>query len=129
MSLRRLRARLDRLTLLAGTMPGRRERDRIRYDELGLRKRQQQVLTDQEEDELLALKALFHEADQDHNRLMGLSMKQAIRPWVLTDEEKRELAELERRYPPKPPDPNNPFKSSMDAIKEVLAEEERKTSR
>ena len=46
----------------------------------------------------------------------GLAFKQAVRPWVLTDEEKQELAELERRYPP---DPNRPFKSTFDAIKEV----------
>ena len=64
--------------------------------------------------------------NQDHSRWTGLAFKQAVRPWVLTDEEKQELAELERRYPP---DPNDPFKSTFDAIKEALAEEERRTSR
>jgi hypothetical protein len=62
MSLRRLRARLDRLELSASTMPGQdRKRDRIRREELSFRKRQQQVLTDREEDDLLALETLLYD--------------------------------------------------------------------
>jgi hypothetical protein len=121
MSLRRLRARLDRLELSASTMPGQdRKRDRIRRDELWLRKRQQQVLTDQEEDELLALENLFYDEDQDHSRMMELVFKQFKWPGPLTDDEKRELDELERRYPP---DPNDPFKDIVDAMKDAAEKE------
>jgi hypothetical protein len=131
MSLRRLRARLDRLELSASTMPGQdRKRDRIRRDELSFRKRQQEVLTDREEDDLLALETLLYDEDQDHSRMMDLVLKQfnAEIRWrePLTDDEKRELAELERRFPP---DPNDPFKPAMEAIRQVLEEEDRRTSR
>jgi hypothetical protein len=121
MSLRRLRARLDRLELSPSMMLGQdRKRDRIRRDELSFRKRQRQVLTDLEEYELLGLETLFYDEDQDRSRMMDLVFKQFYheirREEPLTDDEKRELDELERRYPP---DPNDPFKDIIDAMKEA----------
>jgi hypothetical protein len=105
MTFLRIRVRLDRLEHVASTMPSRRERDRIRRDELTLRKRGQQP-TGQEEAELQVLDTLFYDEDQDLERKGELIYKDIMaavyKRGPLPDDEAQELAELERRYPPDP---------------------------
>lgn len=114
MTIRRLRARLDRLAPPVSTMLGQdRDRDRRRQNELHWL---YDGRTDLEEAEFLALNAFYEEEDRDWGRRGELSNKQYFaergRREALTESEVHELAELERRYPP---DPNHPMKDSIEA--------------
>jgi len=69
----------------------------------------------------LDLQALFRDEDRDRGRLLEL----VLRPFTahsgkvpLTDIETRELAELNRRFPP---DPNDPLKDSIEAFHRAAA--------
>jgi hypothetical protein len=114
MTIRRLRARLDRLAPPVQAMLGQdRDRDRRRQRELFCLFDGRTVL---EEAEFLALNAFYQEEDRDLGRRGELSHMQFSaehgRGEALTDGEAHELAELERRYPP---DPNHPMKASIEA--------------
>ena len=105
MTIRRLRARLDRLALSIGTMPGKdRDRDRRRREELFYRKLAPQGPTGWEKAELLSLDALFKDEDRDRNRSGELAIKRFLAEIgqgdPLTESEEQEVAEHERRYPP-----------------------------
>ena len=132
MTIRQLRARLDRLALSISTMPGQdRDRDRRRRYEV-IDRRLWPGLTGQEKAELLTLDALFQDEDQASGRWQEIVFKQlmgAIKGAdFLTESEKQEVAEHERRYPPVPRDEENqPFKKTMDAIRAVVEKERAKS--
>jgi hypothetical protein len=109
MSIRQLRARLNRLTPPAAPVIGEgRDRDRRRREELRGRKLSPTGLTEVENVEYSKLEALFCEEDRDHARLSELFWRQSYakigRRDPLTDEEAQELASLQSRYPPDPHD-------------------------
>jgi hypothetical protein len=131
MTLRRLRARLDRLALSIGTLPGK-DRNHGRHRREELRKRRLWPgLTGQEKAELLMIDALFQEEDQASGRWGELRFKKvmaAIKGGELTESEKQEVAEHERRYPPVPYDEENDhFKDTMKAIRAVVEKERAKS--
>jgi hypothetical protein len=120
---RRLRARLDRLAPAADAVLGQdRDRDRRRRDELSRRELSRAALTEMEQAELSGLHALFHDEDRDRDRLLNLTLRrisaETLGEEPLTDDETRELAELERRYPP---DPNHFLKDVIEAWKRPRA--------
>jgi hypothetical protein len=120
MTMRRLRTRLDRLTPAAGPLLGQdRDRDRRRRDELSRRTLSPAGLTEMEQAELSDLQALFHDEDRDGARMLNLVLRKfSFYKEPLTDDETRELAELERRYPP---DPNHFLKDVVEAWKRPRA--------
>ena len=131
MTLRRLRARLDRLALSIGTLPGKdRDYDRRRRRELQNRKRSP-GLNGEEEAELSTLDPLFQDEDEAGRRWGELLFKQvmaAIKGGQLTESEKQEVAEHERRYPPIPRDKeNDPLKKTMEALRAVVEKERTRT--
>ena len=139
MNLRRLHARLDHLELLASKLPSRRDRDRLRREELKSRKFGPAGLTENEEAELLVLDGLFEVEDRELARSSDLTCRQIMaaigKQDPLTDDETRELAELESRYLSKPVDSDptgptdpDPCEPTMVAIRAIL-EEIRRTSR
>jgi hypothetical protein len=130
MTLRRLRARLDRLESAIGTLPGKdRDRDRRRRDELD-RRRLWPGLTGEEKAELSMIDALFQEEDQASSLRGDIVFKQVMGAIkgadFLTESEKQEVAEHERRYPPVPRDEeNDPFKDVMKAVRAAAEKYER----
>jgi hypothetical protein len=122
-SIRQLRARLNRLTPPAAPVIGEdRDRDRRRREELRGRKLSPTGLTELENVEYLKLEALFEEEDRDHDRLSELFWKQLYAKVgqgpPLTEEEAQELATLQARYPP---DPNDELAPAWEAIRAELA--------
>ena len=118
MRFRHLNARLERLERSVTTHP---EQDRdiasTRRHELSSRKRGGWDLTAREEAELLKLDALFQDEDRDYSRRQELWRRADSGPEPLTDDEKCELAELQRRYPPDPQ-----TKAFLEALDKVLNE-------
>jgi hypothetical protein len=90
-----------------------RHRDRERRRELFMRKLSPEGRTRQEDAEFAQLDASFQEEDRDLNRRCELSLKEFQFKWTggapLTDAERNELAELDKRYPPDPNDTLAPF--------------------
>ena len=104
MSARQLRARLDRLPQPPTWVIGKdRNRDRKRREELRGRKLSPAGLTELEKAEYTKFEALFHEEDRLRSRSFGLTMKQfnaKVRGGdPLSDEEMRDVAELEKLSP------------------------------
>jgi hypothetical protein len=134
MTLRRLRARLDRLALSIGTLPGKdRDYDRRRRGELQNR-RLWPGLNGEEEAELSTLDTLFQAEDQASGRWQEIVFKQVMGAIkgadFLTESEKQEVAEHERRYPPVPRnEANDPFKKTMERIRAVVEEYRRAESK
>jgi len=104
MSLSRLRARLDRL-VPRSELGKDRDHDRRRRHDLQYRRLAPEGLTKGEEGELARLDAMFAQEDQDHNRYMELLLKNFSaehgRGEPLSEAEKREFADLEKRRPPR----------------------------
>jgi hypothetical protein len=105
MTARQLRARVDRLAPPATYQIGHdRRRDRRRRDDLISRKLWPGALIPAEEEELAALQALLQDEHRDHTRLIELVLKRFSADHLghepLSDDEARELCELERRFPP-----------------------------
>jgi hypothetical protein len=110
-------------------MPGKdRDRDRRRREELD-RRRLWPGLTGQEKAELSMLNALFLDEDRASSLRGGLRFKQVMaeigRGEPLTESEKQEVAEHDRRYPPK----ESPFKDAMKAIRAVVEKERERRDR
>ena len=119
MTIRQLRARLDRLALSIGTMPGKdRYRDLRRREELRSRILSP-GLAALEKGELLMIDALFQDEDQADRRRGELRYKQTLGAIKgrdpLTESEKQEVAEHDRRYPPLPREDH--FKETIKAIR------------
>ena len=107
MSARQLRARLNRLPQPPTEVIGEdRNRDRKRREELRGRKLSPAGLTEREKAEYTKLEALFHDDDRLLSREFELTMKQfnaEVRGGdPLSDEERRDVAELKKRFPPDP---------------------------
>jgi hypothetical protein len=106
-SIRSLRARLERLQARAGAryvIGQDRDRDRKRRQELS-RLKLNPGLTDAQTAEMAKLDAFYEIEDRDHRRERELFYKQLnsrLGGPALTDEERKEHAELRDRYPPDP---------------------------
>jgi hypothetical protein len=106
-SIRSLRARLDRLEARVGAryvIGQDRDRDRKRRQEL-FRLKLNSGLTDAQTAEMAKLDAFYEIEDRDRRRERELFYKQLnsrIGGPALTDEERKEHAELRDRYPPDP---------------------------
>jgi hypothetical protein len=113
MSIRQLRARLDRLEQRDGiTLSDNIAENRWRRIWLGNRQVVAKDLTKKEEAELLALHAFFQDEDRAIVRRLDLYKKKELNEdegeEPLTDNEAAELAELQRRYP-------DPMRKSVEA--------------
>ena len=107
MTARQLHARLDRLPQPPTEVIGEdRNRDRKRREELRGRKLSPAGPTEREKAEYTKLEALFHDDDRLLSREFELTMKQfnaEVRGGdPLSDEERRDVAELKKRFPPDP---------------------------
>lgn len=124
MRTRSLRARLDRLMPPALSVIGQDgDRDRRRRDELFYRKISPSGLTRLEETEFRRLEASFQEEDRDRDRWFELALREFERgAEPLTDAERNDLAELDKRYPPDPKDPLAPFFKACEAALARLRE-------
>jgi hypothetical protein len=118
MSIRRLRARLERLQAQTGAryvIGQDRHRDRKRRQQL-FYLRLNPGLTDAQTAEMAELDACFEKEDRDSARHWKLFLK----PYYgesLTEEERTEYAELRERYPP---DPNDPLRAHSERFLAAL---------
>ncbi len=115
MSLQSLRKRLDRLApqrpryVIGQDIHG----DRRRRRELQSRKAAGDPMSERDIADLVALDAAFEVEDRDRKRYDELLYRKFDhRQEPLTDAERNEMAEIERRYPP---DPNY-----VDPLKDIL---------
>jgi hypothetical protein len=121
-SIRRLRARLERLQARAGAryvIGQDRDRDRKHREQL-LRLKLNPGLTASQTAELAGLDTSFEQEDRDSRRRSELFYRDLISRFssgpALTDAERIEYAELRERYPPNPNNPHRELAARLRAI-------------
>ena len=119
MTIRQLRARLERLAPAASALPEDRDARRRRREELRYRKHAPAGITEPERQELAKLDTFFADEDEDRNRRLELVMKDfgaTLGKEPLTESECAELAMLQKKYPRRP----DPLDPALDAYEEAL---------
>lgn len=120
MSIRSLRARLERLQARAGTryvIGQDRDRDRKRREQLR-RLKLSPGLTNAQTAELAGLDASFEQEDRDFRRKRELYYKSKF-GGGLTEAERIEYAALRERYPP---NPNNPYRELAARLRAIAGD-------